>query len=47
LKHPDAILATYVRRQMKHLKHVSQTLAKTPEKHLKSLQTYTIVRYHN
>jgi hypothetical protein len=26
---------------MKHLKHVSETLAKTLEKHLKPLQKYT------
>jgi hypothetical protein len=26
---------------MKHLKHVSETLAKTPKKHLKPLQKYT------
>jgi hypothetical protein len=26
---------------MKHLKHVSETLAKIPEKHLKTLYTYT------
>jgi hypothetical protein len=35
LKHPDAIVATYKRRQIKHLKQVSETLAKTPEEHLK------------
>jgi hypothetical protein len=27
LKHPDATLATYVLRQMKHMKHASETLA--------------------
>jgi hypothetical protein len=32
LKHPDTILATYKRRQIKHLKHVSQTFTKTHEK---------------
>jgi hypothetical protein len=26
LKHPDATLATYKRRQMKHLRYVSETL---------------------
>jgi hypothetical protein len=26
---------------MKHLKHASETLTKTPEKHLKSLQKHT------
>jgi hypothetical protein len=29
---------------MKHLKHASETLAKTPEKHLKPLQTYATFR---
>jgi hypothetical protein len=28
LQHPDATLATFVRRQMKHLKHASETLTK-------------------
>jgi hypothetical protein len=37
LKHPDTSVATYKRRQMKHLKEVSKTLAKTPEKHLKTI----------
>jgi hypothetical protein len=41
LKHPDAILATYKRRQMKHLKHASETSAKTCEKHLKTIATHT------
>jgi len=31
LKHPNATLATYVLRQMKHLKHASEALAKTPK----------------
>jgi len=31
LKHPNTTVATYVRRQLKHLKHTSETL----EKHLK------------
>jgi hypothetical protein len=29
---------------MKHLKHAYETLAKTPEKHLKPLQIYTTSR---
>jgi hypothetical protein len=37
LKHPDATLATYVCRQMKRLKHVSETLAKTLEKPFESI----------
>jgi hypothetical protein len=39
LKYPDATLATYVWRQVKHLRHVSETLAKTPEKHCKTFTT--------
>jgi hypothetical protein len=35
LNHPDAKLATYVRRQMKHMKHASETLAATPDLLLK------------
>jgi hypothetical protein len=31
LKHPDATLTTYVKRQMKNLKHAFDTLAKTHE----------------
>jgi hypothetical protein len=31
LKHLDVILATNKRRQMKHLKHVCETLTKTHE----------------
>jgi hypothetical protein len=42
LKHPDATLATYVRRQIKHLNHASKTLAKMHEKYLK-----TITNIHN
>jgi hypothetical protein len=30
LKHPDATLATY-KKDIKHLKHTSETLVKTPE----------------
>ena len=41
LKHFHVTLATYVSRQMKHLKHASKTLAKTPEKYLKLLQKHT------
>jgi hypothetical protein len=37
LKHPDATLATYVGRLMRHLKHACETLAKTNEKHFKPL----------
>jgi hypothetical protein len=33
LKHQDATLATYKRRQMKHLRYASETL----EKHLKTI----------
>jgi O-succinylbenzoate synthase len=36
LKHPDATLATYKRRQMKHLEHVSEML----KKHLKTLENH-------
>jgi hypothetical protein len=31
LKHPDTIVATYKRRQMKHLKQAYEILAKMPE----------------
>jgi hypothetical protein len=37
LKHLDATVATYKRKQMKHLKQASETLAKTSEKHLKTI----------
>jgi hypothetical protein len=37
LKHQDVTLATYVSKQMKHLKHASEALTKTPQKHLKPL----------
>jgi hypothetical protein len=37
LKHLDITVVTYKRRQMKHLKHVSETLAKTLEKDLKTI----------
>jgi hypothetical protein len=32
LKYSDATLATYILRLMKHLKHESKTLIKTPKK---------------
>jgi hypothetical protein len=42
LKYPDAILATYNRRQMKNLKHASETFVKkTCEKHLKTIAAHT------
>jgi hypothetical protein len=41
LKYSDATLATYKRRQMKHLKHASEILAKTLEKHLKTITNIT------
>jgi hypothetical protein len=31
LKYSDATLTTYIYRQMKHLKHASETLTKTPK----------------
>jgi hypothetical protein len=37
LKHSDATLATY-KRQTKHLKYASETLAKILEKHCKHTQ---------
>jgi hypothetical protein len=44
LKHPDATLATYVWRQIKHMKYAFETLAATPDlllKHLdETLATY-------
>jgi hypothetical protein len=47
LKHPDTIVATYKRRQMKHLKQSSETLVKTPEKHLKTIANiYNIQMKH-
>ena len=39
LKHSDAAFETYVRRHMKHLKHVSETLVKTLENHYKTYAT--------
>ena len=38
LKHPNA---TYVLRQIKHLKHASETFAKTHKKHLKNIVKHT------
>jgi hypothetical protein len=43
LKHRDATLAD-VLRQMKHLKHASETLEKTPGKHLKTIEKCTQYR---
>jgi 5-carboxymethyl-2-hydroxymuconate isomerase len=37
LKYLDATLAIYKSRQMKHLKHTPKTLAKTLEKHMKTI----------
>ena len=42
LKHPIVIFATYVWRQMKYLKYVCETLAKTHEKHLKNIRNIQI-----
>jgi hypothetical protein len=39
LEHLDATIATYVRRQIKHLKHIFKTLAKTLEKQYKTYAT--------
>jgi hypothetical protein len=44
LKHPNVTVVTYERRQMKHLKQASETLTKTPEKHLKIIETYATSR---
>jgi predicted RNase H-like nuclease len=35
-KHPNVTFTTYVSRQMKHLKHASETLAKTLQNHCKT-----------
>jgi hypothetical protein len=43
LKHPDAIVATYKRRQMKNLRQASETLAKTLEK---TVENYCKHRQH-
>ena len=43
LKHLDTTVATYKRRQMKHLKQVSETFTKTPgkyEKHLRNISSH-------
>jgi hypothetical protein len=37
LKHPNITVATYVCGQLKHLKHASETLEKTPKKQLKTI----------
>jgi hypothetical protein len=42
LKHPDAALATYRRRQIKHLKHASENTCKKILE--KPLQTYVTSR---
>jgi predicted type IV restriction endonuclease len=42
LKHPDATLATYKRRQIKYLKHVSEKLEKKTLE--KPLQVYVTSR---
>jgi hypothetical protein len=39
LKHPNTTVTIYIRRQLKHLKHASETLEKTPETHLKTIAT--------
>jgi uncharacterized circularly permuted ATP-grasp superfamily protein len=39
LKHPNTTVATYVSRQLKHLKHASETLKKHLKKHLKTIAT--------
>jgi hypothetical protein len=44
LKHPDATLATYVWRQMKHIKHAYETLAATPDPFFKH-QNETLAIY--
>jgi hypothetical protein len=41
----DAALATYKRRQIKHLKQAFEILAKTPKKHLKTIAKITQHRY--
>jgi hypothetical protein len=35
LQHPDETLATYIRKQLKHLQHTCETVAK----HLKTLES--------
>jgi hypothetical protein len=44
LKHLDATVATYKRRQMKHLKQTFKTLTKTLEKQLKIIAKYATSR---
>jgi hypothetical protein len=39
LRYPDAILAKYKKRQIKHLKYVFKTLKKHVKKHLKIIAT--------
>jgi hypothetical protein len=45
-KHPDATIATYKRKIDKYLKHASETLAKTPEKHLKTTANICNIQMH-
>jgi hypothetical protein len=44
LKHPNTTVATYVRRQMKHLKHASEFEKKNLKTLEKPLETYAISR---
>jgi hypothetical protein len=52
LKHIDATVATYRKRQMKYLKQTSETVVKTSEKHSKiianicNIQINTLVNIH-
>jgi hypothetical protein len=39
LKHSYIAVAIYKRTQMKHLKHMSETIVKTSERHLKTILT--------
>jgi hypothetical protein len=39
-EHPDETFTTYVSRQMEHLKHTHETLAKTPENIRKAIAKY-------
>jgi hypothetical protein len=47
LKYPDTTLATYVRRQVKHLRHMSETLTKTLISTLRqcNIQINTLAKY--
>jgi hypothetical protein len=46
LKYPNTTVATYIRMQLKHLKHASETLEKTPEKQFGPLQPYANIQIH-